>query len=223
MVINRFSCSFVSSKVFKKTISFSFAFQVCISSIYAQRNPRSYFIDEFWPIWRKLLYQFYLAWNKTVEIMKEVCKFGPKNLRKNFRLKNFYRHEMFLVNSRCRKSLVMPPKSYNFMQLFWAFVDVPVRPKHVPGVYMNTSLNLFRVNSGIFFLVSFFIVLLAKRSKWRKCFAKLCSYENSCFRLIFCLVVINLNIKVLGNYWVPYQQIFFLSTPWLILTVYWLI
>ena len=116
----------------------------------------------------------------------------------------------------------MPPKSYNFMQLFWAFVDVPVRPKHVPGVYMNTSLNLFRVNSGIFFLVSFFIVLLAKRSKWRKCFAKLCSYENSCFRLIFCLVVINLNVKVLGNYWVHISRYSFYERPgWFWLYIDW--
>ena len=129
--------------------------------------------------------------------MKEVCKFGPKNLRKNFRLKNFYRHEMFLVNSRCRKSLVMPPKSYNLHEYFTKFV---------PSKFWN------------FFPCSIFIVLLVKRSNWRKRFAKLCSYENSCFRLIFCLVVINLNIKVLGNYWVPYQQIFFLWTPWLILT-----
>ena len=172
MVINRFSCSFVSSKVFKKTISFSFAFQVCISSIYAQRNPRSYFIDEFWPIWRKLLYQFYLARNKTVEIMKEVCKFGPKNLRKNFRLKNFYRHEMFLVIFRCRKSLVLPPKSYNFMQLFWAFVDVPVRPKHVPGVYINTSLNLFRVNSGIFFPCFIFYSIAGQKVKMKEMFCQ---------------------------------------------------
>ena len=49
--------------------------------------------------------------------MDEVCEAVPKNLRKNFRLKNFSRHEMFIVISRCRKILVMStPKPDNFMQ-----------------------------------------------------------------------------------------------------------
>ena len=51
--------------------------------------------------------------------MEEVYEVGPKNLRKNFQLKNFSWHEMFLVISRCRKSLVMStPKPDNFIQLF---------------------------------------------------------------------------------------------------------
>ena len=67
-----------------------------------------------------------------------------------------------------------------------------------------------------FFLVSFFKELLAWSSKWKKnihknlnnchnCFFMFCSYENSSF----CFVVIKINVKVLGNYWVPYQQMFF--------------
>ena len=35
------------------------------------------------------------------------------------------------------------------MQLFWTFVGVPVWPRsflYVPGIWINTLLNLFRVN-----------------------------------------------------------------------------
>ena len=56
--------------------------------------------------------------------MEEICEVGPKNLAKNFRIKENSRHEMFLVISRYRKSVVMStPKPDNFMQLF---VGVPV-------------------------------------------------------------------------------------------------
>ena len=82
-VIISSSCQWISSKVFKEVVLFSFA---CY--IYIQRNPRSYFVSKFRSIWRKLCYQFYLAWNKTAEIMEKVCEVGPKNLRKNFGLKN---------------------------------------------------------------------------------------------------------------------------------------
>ena len=72
--------------------------QFCISSIlYIPRNPRIYFISKFWSLQKKLHFQFYLARNKTVEIMGEVCEVGPKNLRKNFRVE-----ELFLVrNDSC--------------------------------------------------------------------------------------------------------------------------
>ena len=54
------------------------------------------------------------------EILEKIYEVGPKSLQKNFlRLKKYFLHEMFLVISRCRKSLVMStPKPDNFMQLF---------------------------------------------------------------------------------------------------------
>ena len=50
----------------------------------------------------------------------------------------------------------------------------------------------------------------------------LCNYKNSCF----CLVVIEINVKILGNFWVSYQQMSFLGALDCILTaliskVYW--
>ena len=140
--------------------------------IYIQRNPRSYFVSKFLSIWRKLCYQFYLAWNKTGEIMEKVCEVGPKNLRKNFGLKNLPRQVMFLVISGCRKSVVMStPKPDTFMQLFWTFVGVPVWPK----CFFICARNLDEYFAKFipskfwnFFLASFFTVLLTKSSKWRK-------------------------------------------------------
>ena len=129
-----------------------------------------------------------------------------------FGLKNFSRHEMFLVISQYRKSLVMStPKPDNFMGLFWTFVGVTVWPKcfficdrsldeyftkFIPSILLN------------FFFVSFYIVLLAKSSKWRKhkilnnchnCFFIFCSYENSCLWL----VVTKINVNVFVNYCIP--------------------
>ena len=50
--------------------------------------------------------------------MEELCDVGPTNLRKYFRVEEL-EHEMFLVISRCRKTLVMStPKPDNFRQLF---------------------------------------------------------------------------------------------------------
>ena len=51
--------------------------------------------------------------NKTVEIVEKVGEVGPKNVRKNIRVEELFL-EMFLVVSRCRKSLVMSaPKPEN--------------------------------------------------------------------------------------------------------------
>ena len=89
------------------------------SMLYVQTIPRSYFILKFQSMRKKLCYQFYLAQNKTPEIMEKVYKVGPKNLRKNFRFKNFLGTKLVPVNSRCRKSLIMSTlKPDNFMQLF---------------------------------------------------------------------------------------------------------
>ena len=58
--------------------------------LYVQRNPRSYFIGKFRSIRKKLRYQFYLARNKTAEVMEEVCEVDLKNLRKNFRVEELF-------------------------------------------------------------------------------------------------------------------------------------
>ena len=52
--------------------------------------------------------------------MDKVCEVGPKTSEIIFKeLKNFSRHEMFLVISRCRKSLTdVSTKTRYFMQLF---------------------------------------------------------------------------------------------------------
>ena len=102
--------------------------------------------------------------------MEEVCEVGPKNLRKNFQLKNFSWHEMFLVISRCRKSLVMStPKPDNFIQLFWPFIALPVLPKcfFMWARNLDEYLTKFILSKFLnFSFVSFFIVLLAKSLKW---------------------------------------------------------
>ena len=89
--------------------------------------------------------------------MEEVYRIGPKNLQTNFGLKNFSRQEMFLVICWCRKSLVMStPKTNRLMYLY---------DPDVPGIQMNTSLNMFQVNFSVYFSVSIFIVLLARSSE----------------------------------------------------------
>ena len=80
--------------------------QFCISSMlymYVQKNPRSYFIGKFRSIRRKPRYQFYLARNKTAEIMEEVFKVAPKNLRKNFRVEELFLQDYFHGFSATRK------------------------------------------------------------------------------------------------------------------------
>ena len=85
-VIIRFSWRSISSGVLRK--------QFCSVSHYkyvkyVQKLSQSHFISKFWSIRKKLPYQFYLARNKTAEIMK-VCEVGPKNLRKNFRVEELF-------------------------------------------------------------------------------------------------------------------------------------
>ena len=95
ILIIRFSCRSISFEVFKEAILFSFTFKC---DIYVQRTPWGYFIGEFRSIRRWLLYQFYLARNKTAEIMGKLCEVGPKSLRKNFWVKEiFFGTKCFLL------------------------------------------------------------------------------------------------------------------------------
>ena len=71
-------------------------------------------------------------------------------------LKNISRHELFLFNSRCKKGLVMSTRKPDLLVCLY-YLDVP-------GIRVNTLVNLFQINFSIF-PISFFIVLLAKSSK----------------------------------------------------------
>ena len=118
--------------------------------MYMYRHTQSYFIRKYWSIRRKLCYQLFLTWNKTGDGGRSMSGWSLK-LRKDFRSwRTFLGHEMFLVIFQCRKALVMsPPKPDSFMKLFWTFTGAPVWPRcflYVPGIQMNTLLNLFRVN-----------------------------------------------------------------------------
>ena len=73
-----------------------------------------------------------------------------------FGLKNFSRHELFPVNSRRRKSLVMSTQKPDLLVCLYDL--------DVPGIRMNTLVKLFQINFSIF-PASFFMVLLAKSSK----------------------------------------------------------
>ena len=131
--------------------------------------------------------------------MDKVCEVGPKTSEIIFKeLKNFSRHEMFLVISRCRKSFTdVNTKTRYFMQLFWTFVCVPAWPRfflYVSGIWVNTFLNLFRLNF-IILPIWFFTTCWSKvQNKSRKylqnlnnchnCFFMLCSNKNSCFGFV---------------------------------------
>ena len=139
-----------------------------------KETPGSYFIDKFWSIRRKIRYQFYLDGNKQ-QIMDEVCVVGPDDLRNNYRNLRIFRGTKCFSLTSCRKNLVMSIPNQiilcNYFEdlLVWLYdQDVFL---YVPGIWMNTLLNLFRNVPSIFlnfFPVWFFIVLLAKSSKWRK-------------------------------------------------------
>ena len=62
------------------------------------------------------------------EIMKEICEADPKNLRKNFRVKNLLCTKCFSLFPGVEK-VQSTMKPDNFMQLFWTFTGVPVCPK----------------------------------------------------------------------------------------------
>ena len=154
----------ISRKQFRVVLHFKYV-------IYVQRNAQSYFLSKFWSIGRKLRYK--LVRNKTAEIMEEVCEVGPKNLWKNPQVEErFSARNVSCFFSLCRKSLVMStPKSDNFMQLFWTFVSVLVWPKcfFIRARNLDENCTKFIPSKSLnFLLVPFFIVLLAKSSKWRK-------------------------------------------------------
>ena len=76
--------------------------------------------------------------------MEELCEIGLKNLRTNFQVE-----ERFSVQNvpRYFPSLIMStPKPDNFMQLFWlVLLYVLDAFLYVPGIRMNTLLDLFQV------------------------------------------------------------------------------
>ena len=79
-----------------------------------------------------------------------------KTCEQIFGLKSFSRHELFHFNSRCKKGLVMSTRKPDLLVCLYDL--------DVPGIWVNTLVNLFQINFSIF-PISFFIVLLAKSSK----------------------------------------------------------
>ena len=62
--------------------------------------------------------------------MEEGCEVGPKNLRKNFGVEEFFSaRNVFGYLPVLKKLNMSTPKPDDFMQLFWKFVGVPVWPK----------------------------------------------------------------------------------------------
>ena len=79
-------------------------------------------------------------WKKYMRLVLKTCE-------QIFGLRNFSRHEMFLVSSRNRKSLVMSTQKPDLLMCLYDL--------DVPGIRMNTLLNLFMVNFSIFSLFRF--------------------------------------------------------------------
>ena len=81
----RFSCRWISKKQFRSVLHLRYI-------IYVQRDPRNYLIGKFRSFRRKIHYQFYLTRNKTNKTRSKryVCKDGPENLRKNFRVEELF-------------------------------------------------------------------------------------------------------------------------------------
>ena len=138
--------------------------------------------------------------------MEKICRVGPKNLGTNFRVE-----ELFSAQHVCyfpvSKNLGMStPKPDNYMQLFWTFVCESVWHRCFLICARNSDEYFiqFIPNKFLnFFIVSFFIVLLAKNvqnernicpdlNNCHNCFFRLCSYKNNCF----CVVAIKINVKV---------------------------
>ena len=88
---------------------------------------------------------------------------------------------------------------------------LPVFPDH-----LSVSYDYSARNSGIEMNTFIFMVLLAKRSECRRKYLLLHSDIN--INNSFSLVVVKINVKVLGSFWVPYQQMFILGDPDCILT-----
>ena len=157
-----------------------------------------------------------------------------KTCEQIFVLKNFSRCAMFLVISRCRKALVISTPNQiiscnYFERLLVCLYDIDLFFLHVPGIWINTLLNLSQVDFWIFPLFHFYSIvswikvqnernIYTNLNNWHNCFFMLCSYKISCF----CFVAIKINVSFKANS-VPYQQVLFLLTSWMISTVYWLV
>ena len=76
--------------------------------------------------------------------MEEVCGVGLKNLRANFRFATFSRHQMFLVISWCRKTLVYQHQNQIISGSYFEYFLVCLYELdvflYVPGIWINTSL-----------------------------------------------------------------------------------
>ena len=134
-----------------------------------------------------------------------------KTYKRTFVLKNFSRHEMFLVISRCRKTLVISTQNQiilcnYFEHLLVYLYDLDVF-LHVPGIRMNTLLNLLQVDFWIFHLFHFYSIaswwpkvqnernIYTNLNNYHDCFFMLCSHKNS----YVCFIAIKINVRVKVN------------------------
>ena len=119
---------------------------------------------------------------------------------------------MFLVISRCRKTLVISTPNQiilcnYFEHLLVYLYDLDVF-LYVPGIRMNTLLNLLQVHFWIFPLFHFYGIascswpkvqnernIYTNLNNCHNCFFMLCSYKNNCF----CFVVIKINVRFKVN------------------------
>ena len=126
-----------------------------------------------------------------------------KTCKQIFLLKNFSQREMFLVNSWCRKTLVISTPNQTILCNYFKYLLVYLYDLdfflYVPG-------SRLQVDFWIFPLFHFYsIAILPKVQNERNiytnlnnchnCFFMLCSYKNSCF----CFVAIKLNVKFKVN------------------------
>ena len=143
-----------------------------------------------------------------------------KTCEQIFVLKNFSRREMFLVISWCRKTLISTPNQiilWNYFKHFLVYLynlDVFL---YVPGIWMNTLLNLLQVDFWIFPLFHFYSIA----SWWPKVQIERNIYTNlnNCHNFSSCFVAIEIAVSVCsyknkckdqGKYSVPCQEVFFL-------------
>ena len=106
--------------------------------------------------------------------MAEGCGVDLKNLRANFRIENFPCHEIFIDISRRRKTLVISTPNqillcnyFEHLLVYMYDLDVLL---YVPGIRMNTLLNLLQVDFRFFSLPHFSRMLAGQKFKMKEIF-----------------------------------------------------
>ena len=128
---------------------------------------------------------------------------------------DFFGHEMFLVISRCRKyRKYVDTETRKCYTISLQLAFVPVWPrcfymcqKFEWILYQTYPKYIFKFFSDLIF---YSIASQNFKTTCHICFFVLYISKNSCF----CFVAIKMNVKVLGNYRVPYQQTLEMKMMW---------